>query len=329
MGIRTLISEKDQDQIIRADYGLARCKELGHPFPSTAKLSNPPFNRSSSVHHRQVRAAMGNKVENNGDELMRRVDIAVKRQGPIATVTLNRSTLSLDMLRELREIALSFQDDPDTRVVIVRGKSKNFSAGLDLKDQEIKMMLGGPLEERWERVLLGPRACRAWEETSPVTIAAIEGYCVGGGVSLVIACDFRIMGESAFLRIPELSLGLNYSWGSIPRLVHLIGPAKAKQMILLCERVPAEKCLEWGLAEQVVPDGSSVKAAIAMAEKILTKPPIPVAMTKKAVTAATAAIDHASIYMDADQFLLTSLTEDHEEGLRAFFGKDTPDFKGK
>jgi len=260
---------------------------------------------------------------------MRKADIAVNRQGPIATVTLNRSTLSLDMLRELREIAVRFQDDSGTRIVIIRGKSRNFSAGLDLKDQEIRKMLGGSLEERWERVLLGPRACRAWEEASPVTIAAIEGYCVGGGVSLVIACDFRIMGESAFLRIPEVGLGLNYSWGSIPRLLHLIGPAKAKEMILLCERVPAGKCLAWGLVEQVVPDGSTMEAAIAMAEKILAKPPIPVAMTKKAITAATAAIDHASIYMDADQFLLTTLTEDHKEGLRAFFAKDTPDFKGK
>ena len=260
---------------------------------------------------------------------MRGLDIAVKRQGPLATVTLNRSTLSLDMLRELREIASGFYDDLNTRIVIVRGKSGDFSAGLDLKDREIKKMLSGSLEERRERVLLGPRACCAWEEALPVTIAAIEGYCVGGGVSLVTACDFRIMSQSAFLRIPEVGLGLNYSWGSIPRLIHLIGPAKTKQMILLGERVPAEKCLEWGLAEQVVPDGSTMEAAIVMAEKILAKPPIPVAMTKKAVTAVATALDRASICMDSDQFLLTTLTEDHEEGLRAFFTKDTPNFKGK
>lgn len=190
-------------------------------------------------------------------------------------------------------------------------------------------MLSGTLEERRERVLLGPQACRVWEEATPVTIAAIEGYCVGGGVSLVIACDFRLMGESAFLMIPEVGLGLNYSWGSIPRLLHLVGPAKTKEMILLGERVPAGKCLAWGLSDQVVPDGSTREAAIAMAEKILTKPPIPVAMTKKAITAAATALDYASIYMDADQFLLTTLTEDHEEGLRAFFKRDTPNFKGK
>jgi enoyl-CoA hydratase len=281
------------------------------------------------VQQRRVRAARGINLKNDGGDLMRELDIAVKKEGPIATVTLNRSTLSLDMLRELREIAVSFQDDPGTRIVIIRGKSRNFSAGLDLKDQEIRKMLRGTLEERRERVLLGPRACRAWEEASPVTIAAIEGYCVGGGVSLVIACDFRIMGESAFLRIPEVDLGLNYSWGSIPRLLHLVGPAKTKEMILLCARVPAGKCLAWGLAEQVVQDGSTMEAAIAMAEKILAKPPIPVAMTKRAVTAVATALDRANIYMDSDQFLLTTLTEDHEEGLRAFFTKDAPNFKGR
>jgi enoyl-CoA hydratase len=276
-----------------------------------------------------MRAGKGTRVDNDGGGQMRGHDMAVKRKGPIATVTLNRSTLTLDMLRELREVALGLHDEPDTRIVILTGASSVFSAGLDLKDREIKKMLSGSLEERQERVLLGPRACRAWEETAPVTIAAIEGYCVGGGVSLVTACDFRIMGQSAFLRIPEVGLGLNYSWGSIPRLLHLIGPAKTKQMILLGERVSAETCLKWGLAEQVVPDGSTMEAAIAMAEKILAKPPIPVAMTKKAVTAVAAALDRASIYMDSDQFLLTTLTEDHQEGLRAFIEKDTPSFKGK
>jgi enoyl-CoA hydratase len=255
-------------------------------------------------------------------------DIAVKREGSIVTVTLNRPALSLDMLRELREIALGFQDDPGTRIVILRGRSSNFSAGLDLKDPEIKRMLAGTLEERRERVLEGPRACRAWEEAVPVTIAAIEGYCVGGGVSLVIACDFRIMGESAFLRIPEVGLGLNYSWGSIPRLLHLVGPARAKEMILLGEQVPPGRCLALGLAEEVVSDGSTEEAARAMAEKILAKPPIPVAMTKKAITAIATALDRASIYMDSDQFLLTTLTDDHQEGLRAFLAKDTPNFKG-
>jgi enoyl-CoA hydratase/carnithine racemase len=100
-------------------------------------------------------------------------------------------------------------------------------------------------------------------------------------------------------------------------------------MILLGDRVPAETCLAWGLADRVVGDGSTMEAAMVMAEKILAKPPIPVAMTKRAVTEAASSLDRSSIYMDADQFLLTSLTEDHQQGVKAFLAKETPTFKGK
>ena len=252
-------------------------------------------------------------------------ELIVEREGPLVTVTLDGpkqlNTLSVRMLKELKEIALSFQDDPGIRVVILTGSSGVFSAGLDLKDPEVQKMLRGTLDERRERVIVGPRACRAWEGTSPVTIAAIEGFCVGGGVSLVISCDFRIMGKSAFMRIPEIELGLNYSWGSIPRLIHLIGPAKTKQMILLSQQVPAETCLAWGLAEEVVSDGSTMETAIALGEKILKQPPLPVSMTKQAITYITAALDRAGIYMDADQFLLTTYSKDHERGLAAFLDK--------
>ena len=252
-------------------------------------------------------------------------ELIVEREGPLVTVTLDGpkqlNTLSVSMLKELKEIALSFQDDPGIRVVILTGSSGVFSAGLDLKDPEVQKMLRGTLDERRERVIVGPRACRAWEETSPVTIAAIEGFCVGGGVSLVISCDFRIMGKSAFMRIPEIELGLNYSWGSIPRLIHLIGPAKTKQMILLSQQVPAETCLTWGLAEEVVSDGSTMETAIVFGKKILKKPPIPVSMTKQAITTITAALDRAGIYMDADQFLLSTYSKDHERGLTAFLDK--------
>jgi enoyl-CoA hydratase len=130
------------------------------------------------------------------------------------------------------------------------------------------------------------------------------------------------------MRIPEIELGLNYSWGSIPRLLHLIGPAKTKKMILLAEKVPAEECLRWGLTEEVAPDGTTLEAAEAMAEKILKKPPLPVEMTKRAVTNISTALDGTGIYMDGDQFLLTTYSEDHEEGKSAFLEKRSPRFKG-
>ena len=260
-------------------------------------------------------------------------NLVVIRQGPLVKVALDRpevlNTLSVHLLKELKHVALSFQDDPGIRLVILTGGPGMFTAGLDLKDPEVKKMLSGNMNERRERVVLGPDACRVWEEAKPVTIAAVEGFCVGGGVSLVLSCDFRIMGQSAFMRIPEIALGLNYSWGSIPRLIHLIGPAKTKEMILLGEQVSAKQCLEWGLTEQVVQDGGSIEVAEVMAEKILNKPPIPVAMTKQAVNEITNGLDRTGIFMDADQFLLTTYTEDHEKAMKAFFDKKPPNYMGK
>jgi enoyl-CoA hydratase/carnithine racemase len=260
-------------------------------------------------------------------------DLEIKQEGSVVQVILNRpdalNTLSVRLLKELSEVAHRLHEDPNVRVVILRGAGGIFSAGLDLKDLEVKKMLSGSTDERRERVIWGPRACRSWEETGPVTIAVIEGFCIGGGVSLAISCDFRIMAQSSFMRIPEINLGLNYSWGSLPRLLHLIGPAKTKEMVLLCERVSAQTCLAWGLAERLVPDQSGLECAMEMAQKILEKPPIPVTMTKEAVRSLSTAHDLTGIYMDADQFLLTSYTQDHEEGLAAFLEKRRPNFKGK
>ena len=264
---------------------------------------------------------------------MEYLDLIIKREGAVIEIKLNRpdvlNTMSVRMLKELKHAALSFHDDPAVRVIILTGGPDMFTAGLDLKDPEVKKMLSGNMDERRERVCAGPDACRAWEKTAPVTIAAIEGFCVGGGVSLAVSCDFRVMGQSAFMRVPEIDLGLNYSWGSIPRLVHLVGPARTKEMILFCENVPAEKCLSWGLAERVVPAGSSLETAKDMARKILQKPPIPVSMTKQAVNRISGALDGSGIYMDADQFLLTTFTEDHGECVRAFFEKRSASIKGK
>jgi len=267
------------------------------------------------------------------DNVMEYTDLTVRKDGPIMTVALNRpealNTLSIRLLRELRQLALNLRNDPETGVVILTGGTGMFSAGLDLKDPEVGKMLSGSASERRERVWLGRAACDALQDAPQVTIAAVEGFCVGGGVSLAISCDWRIMSRSAFMHIPEIDLGLNYSWGSIPRLVHLVGPAKAKQMIILAERIPAEQCALWGLADQVVSDGSALDASISLAGKVLGKPPMPVAMTKQAINMVFHAHDRSDIHMDADQFMLTTYTEDHREGLAAFLEKRKPEFKGK
>ena len=136
-------------------------------------------------------------------------------------------------MRELRDVTRDFEDDLETSVVILTGSAKAFSAGFDLKDPEGRQRDTLSVGERIHRQRLGPRMCKAWQDMDQVTIAAIEGHCIGGGAALVVSLDFRFCGKSAHFRIPEVELGMNMSWGSIPRMLALMGPARTKQAVIL------------------------------------------------------------------------------------------------
>lgn len=171
--------------------------------------------------------------------------------------------------------------------------------------------------------------CKAWEEIEPVTIAAIEGYCVGGAAALVLCCDFRIVGEGAMMRLPEVPLGINMSWRTLPRLTTIAGPSRAKRFAIFGEATPSERLLEWGMVDEIVSKGGAFEEAKAWAEKLARLPPLPVRMTKEAINASANANHHATTYMDRDQYLLTFMSEDFKEGVTAFFEKRDPKFQGK
>src|SRR6478735_5627988 len=172
-------------------------------------------------------------------------------QGRVAVVRFDRgdgiNAFSYQAMRELRDVTRDFEDDLETSVVILTGSARAFSAGFDLKDPEGRQRDTLSVGERIHRQRLGPRLCKAWQDMDQVTIAAIEGHCIGGGAALVVALDFRTCGRSAHFRIPEA------------------------------------EALQWGLVENVVEDGQALAAAQAFAEKIARQPPIPVRMTKSSV----------------------------------------------
>jgi enoyl-CoA hydratase len=255
-------------------------------------------------------------------------------EGRIAVVRFDRgdgiNALSPEALRQLTDAARRFEDDGDTSVVVLTGGANAFSAGFDLKDTEGRSRRTMDIGALRRHLKLGPRLSRAWQEMEQITIAAIEGFCIGGGVALAVALDFRIIGRDAHLRVPEIGLGMNMSWQSIPRMLHLIGPARTKQAVILADqRITAQEAFEWGLVEEVVDSGGAFNAAMAMATKVAAQPPISVAMTKLTINRLTHALDDLASHMDVDQFALASLTEDHKEGVAAFLGRRRPRFKGR
>jgi len=255
-------------------------------------------------------------------------------EGRIAVVRFDRgdgiNALSPEALRQLTATARSFEDDGETSVVVLTGSAKAFSAGFDLKDAEGRSRRTMDLGSLRRHLKLGPRLSRAWQEMEQVTIGAIEGFCIGGGVALAVALDFRVMAANAHLRVPEIGLGMNMSWQSVPRMLHLIGPARTKQAVILADqRISAGEAHEWGLVEEVAEPGKAFDAAMAMAEKVARQPPISVAMTKQTVNRLAYALDDLASHMDIDQFALASMTEDHKEGVSAFVERRRPRFRGR
>ena len=257
--------------------------------------------------------------------------IAVSRDGPVAEVALARTearnALNGELMGELTEVARRLRLRADVLAVIVTGTKSYFSAGADLSASQARAAQATLMETR-RALMAGPDLCQAWAEIEAVTLAAVEGYCIGGACALAVACDFRIVGEGAYMRLPEVPLGMNMSWRTLPRLVSLIGPARAKRFVMFGEPADAAACEAWGMCDEVVDDGRALAAARGWAAKIVKLPPLPVRMTKEAITAIAAANHHASIYMDRDQFLLATRSHDYREGVTAFFEKREPEFRG-
>ncbi len=245
----------------------------------------------------------------------------VEKEGSTAVVTLNRpekkNAMSLFMIRELTDLAGEFMRRTDLKAVVLTGGPEFFSAGMDLSDMASLDLATASLAEKRKFLGYAPAMCQAWEDVPQVTVAAIEGFCLGGGVSLTSALDFRVMAESSCIRAPEIDLGMNMSWGTLPRLLHLVGPARTKQLIIFGEDVGAREAFDWGFAQWVTEDGHALEKAVEIAEKAADKP-APAAMTKQTVNALATALDSLASHMDRDQFLLSVTDPDAMERVISF-----------
>lgn len=256
--------------------------------------------------------------------------IEVLKEGAICRVVLNRpdklNALNTELMEEIEAVSRGFLDDEQTRVVVFMGAGKHFCAGADLTQ---KVDTIDSMVVRRRKTGLGARMIRAITEINQVTICAVHGAALGGGACIPTACDFRIGSDDSYCGYPEVNLGINLMWQALPLCVRLVGPARAKRLIMLGANEPAETLLQWGFLDQVVPRDNLTEAAMNMAQQYAKQPPVAVQMIKQSINAVSNALDQAVMHMDTDQNVLTTMTEDRKEGIKAFFEKREPDFKGR
>lgn len=234
--------------------------------------------------------------------------LTIERDGALAIVRMNRpearNALNVELIAELGAVARDLREARDIGAVILTGSPNFFCSGADCKDRRIFAPQDRSLLDHWKDTEAGSETARAWEALPGVTIAAIEGFAVGGGLTLAMACDFRVMGASAFLHIPEVELGFTYGWNSIPRLLALAGPARTRRLVLLGDRIDAATALDWGIADEVAAAGSALIAARAIAATALRQPRMAVQLAKRSINATVNHAMDVSSHADMAQILL-------------------------
>jgi enoyl-CoA hydratase/carnithine racemase len=228
------------------------------------------------------------------------------------------------VVAELHGAIENARRDEKVRCVIVTGAGeKAFVAGADIGEFE-----GRSPVDQW-RVMKAPAIFDAVERLPKPVIAAINGYCLGGGMELALACDLRIASSSAKFGQPEVNLGIIPGGGGTQRLARVLGKQRAMELVLTGRRMDAAEAARYGLVNEVAPEGEWLKRAMDLAQRIAKRPPIAVRLAKQAVIAADESGLSEGLEHERRLYELAMATEDRIEGMGAFLEKRKPDFKGR
>ena len=248
--------------------------------------------------------------------------------GGVVRVVLSRpevkNALSRALNLELARLAGELGSDPAVRAVLLTGAGDAFSAGADLKERR-----GVPAAESGPFIDAIAGAINAWADMPRATIALVNGAAFGGGLELALACDFRLAAESAVMGLSEVRLGIMPGAGGTQRLARLLGTARAKELVLTGRRIDAARALAIGLCSRVVPPGDLDRAGQELADELAACAPLSVAMAKRAIDEGAGLPMADGLALERRCYDVTLMSEDRDEGLRAFAEKRPPRFSGR
>lgn len=253
-------------------------------------------------------------------------NVLVTKEGAIGIVQLNRpkvlNALNFEVMSELVSALEELDREAAVKVIILTGGEKTFAAGADLAEMSqatpVDLVLGRRFE-LWDRI----------RKISKPIIAAVSGYCLGGGNELAMNCDLIVASETATFGQPEVNVGIIPGAGGTQRLPRVVGKYKAMEMILTGKSITADEAYRIGLVNHVVPPESLMEEAKKIATDIASKPPISIRSAKEAILKAQDTTLEVGLEFERKAFYMLFATEDGKEGMKAFLEKRKPTFKGK
>jgi enoyl-CoA hydratase len=255
--------------------------------------------------------------------------IVYEKKEQVATITLNRpkslNALNTALLTELKDALEDAEVDADVRVIVITGAGeKAFCAGADVAEIRDKNPEEARAFSQWFQGIL-----THIERMKKPVIAKIHGFCLGGGLELALACDFRIASENALFGLPEVNLAIIPGGGGTQRLPRLIGKTKALELLMTGEQIDTTEALQLTVVNKVVPAAELDRAVDELIKKLLSKSSVTLSILKDAVNKGIEMELEQALQYEAEYFESTLKTEDAREGLKAFLEKRKPEFKGK
>lgn len=256
-------------------------------------------------------------------------DLELSFEPGLAIIALNRpkqlNALNLSLLEQFDRALDEVESRPDCRVLCVTGSGdRAFAAGADISElQQLSAEQGRRLSRR------GQRLFERLENSRLFVIAAVNGFALGGGLELAMACDIRILADSAVVGLPEVSLGIIPGYGGTQRMTHLVGRSHALELIATGRKIDAETALKIGLGNRVVPAADLMETCKKIASEVLANAPLAVTASKRAVRAASLEGGDAGYQIEAREFATLCTSEDVVEGMDAFFKRRKAEFKGQ